>query len=123
VNAIAALILLATMPGDVIPAAKAKEHVGKEGTFEMKVISSRNVERSKVYFLNSEEDYRNPDNLAIVIEYGHAQAFKEAGIDDPAAHYLGKSIRVTGKVLDERDQTRIRVTSPEQIEVVTPDKD
>jgi len=56
----------------------------------------------------------------VVISYDHADAFKQAGIDDPADYYRSKTIRVTGKVIRENDQTRIRVEDPKQIEL-TPD--
>lgn len=114
-----ALTLLAALVGDPLPADKAKDHIDEEGTFRLTVQFSRNVERSKVYFLNSEKDYHDAKNLAIVIEYEHADAFKDAGIDDPSTYYRDKTIEVTGKVINERDQTRIRVTSPKQIKVVS----
>ena len=44
--------------------------------------------------------------------------FQEAGIDDPADYYKGKTIRVTGKVIKEDDEVRIRVDDPKQIKLV-----
>jgi DNA/RNA endonuclease YhcR with UshA esterase domain len=41
----------------------------------------------------------------------------EAGIEDPAAHFKGKTIRVTGRIDLHREQPQIKVTLPEQIEV------
>lgn len=101
-----------------VAADEAKEYVGKKATFEMTVKSSRNVEASKVYFLNSEPNYRDEKNLALVIEYAAADAFKKAGIEDPADYYKDKTIRVTGTVTQRSEQYRIRVTEPSQIEVV-----
>ena len=101
----------------VIPAAEIRQHIGKECTALMTVKSSKNAGPKRVYFLDSEEDYHDEKNLAIVISYDHAAKFQAAGIDDPADYYMGKKIRVTGKVIEEDDQVRIRVEDPKQIKV------
>ena len=38
-------------------------------------------------------------------------------IYDPAEHFKDKTIRVTGKVIEEDDQIRIRVEDPKKIEL------
>lgn len=115
--AVAALLSLIALD-DPIPADRAREHVGESATFEMVAQHTNNGTHEKSYFLDSEPDYKDEVNLAVVIAYEHLPAFREAGIDDPAAHYKGKRLRVTGKVIREADQTRIRVTKPDQIEIV-----
>ena len=57
-----------------------------------------------------------------MISYDHAEAFQKAGIADPTEHYKGKKLRVTGKVIHENDQTRMRVEDPESIVVVEDDE-
>jgi hypothetical protein len=57
-------------------------------------------------------------NFAVVISYDHAEKFKKAGIDNPADYYMGKKLRVTGKVIAENDQVRIRADDPAQIKIV-----
>lgn len=104
----------------VIPAAEAKNHVGERCTVEMTVRSANdNVRRQSVY-LDSEARFNDPNNLAVVISYRDAAAFRDAGIVKPAEHYRGKVIRVTGKVVREEraNQTRVYVTDPTQIEIV-----
>ena len=44
--------------------------------------------------------------------------FKEMKIDDPANHFKGKVIRVTGMVIVKDNQPQIEVDDPGQIEVV-----
>ena len=39
-------------------------------------------------------------------------------IDDPAAHYKGKTIQVKGKVKLYRERPEIAVSGPDQIEIV-----
>jgi hypothetical protein len=109
-------------PAKVIPAAEAADHEGQRCTVEMTVKASKKSEHRALYYLDSEDDYRDPRNLAVLIAFEHAEKFRKAGIDDPAGHYRGKTIRVTGKIIDEAEQTRIRVTEPSQIRIVEPRK-
>jgi hypothetical protein len=107
-------------PEKVIPAHEAQLHVDERCTAEMTVRSSKNAGPRREYYLDSEENFQDDKNLAVVISYDHAGAFKAAGIDDPADYYKGKTIRVTGKVIREAEQVRIRVEDPKQIRVVEP---
>jgi hypothetical protein len=113
-----AAVLLGSILADVRPAEKAQDHVGEVGTYEFLVKASKNAVSRKTVFLDSEEDFRDDKNLAILIGHEHLAKFQAAKIDDPAKHYKGKTIRVTGKVISEMDQIRIRVDDPEQIVVV-----
>lgn len=117
---LALLALLTRPPADeIIPAARARDHLNQRVTVELTVKASKNSANRRTYFLDSEEDFRSDSNLAIVIGYDDAPKFRDAGIDDPASHFFEKTIRVTGTVIDEDDQTRIRVTDPAQIVIVT----
>ena len=104
-------------PG-LVSAPDAKNHVGQQCTVEMTVRSSKNAAPRREYYLDSEEDFHDEKNFAVVISYDHAEAFQKAGIDDPADHYKGKRLRVTGTVIHENDQIRMRVEKPKQIKVV-----
>jgi hypothetical protein len=107
-------------PAKVVPAALARSKIGEECTFEMVVKASKNAAGRRTYFLDSEEDFHDNKNFAVVISYDDADKFRAAGIDDPAEHYKGKTIRVSGKVIDEDEQVRIRVDDPKQIKLVEP---
>jgi hypothetical protein len=102
----------------VVAAPDAKNHIDERCTVEMTVRSSKNAAPRMEYYLDSEEDFHDEKNFAVVISYDYADLFKRAGIDDPAEYYLGKKLRVTGKVIHENDQTRIRVEDPKQIKIV-----
>jgi acetyl esterase/lipase len=106
----------------VITALEARKHLDERQTVEMTVRASKDGTHRKEYYLDSEEDYGHEHNCAVVISYEHADKFKKANIDDPAAYYRGKTIRVTGTIIREADQVRIRVSDPEQIRVVGQDR-
>jgi acetyl esterase/lipase len=101
-----------------IAAPEARNHLEEHRTVEMTVRASKDGTHRKEYYLDSVEDYGREDNCTVVIAYDHAGKFKQAGIDDPAAYYKGKTIRVTGTIIREADQTRIRVSEPGQIRIV-----
>jgi acetyl esterase/lipase len=105
-------------PGATIPAAQAKDHVGERATVEMTVLASKNAEKRLEYYLDSEADFNNEKNFTIVITYDHAKAFAEAGISNPADYFKEKTLRVTGTIIRENEQTRIRVSDPGQIQMV-----
>ncbi|WP_406698146.1 hypothetical protein V5E97_04740 [Singulisphaera sp. Ch08] len=106
----------------VIPAVEAHDHVDETVTVAMTVRASKDAAPRREIYLDSEEDFRDEKNVAVVLSYDQLDAFKRAGIDDPAEHYRGKSIRVTGKLIREADQVRIRVAEPSQIKLTENDK-
>jgi hypothetical protein len=122
--AFAALVALAgASPDDkealkVVTASDAKNHIDKRCTVEMTVRSSKNAAPRREYYLDSEEDFHDENNFAVVISYDHAEAFQKVGINDPAEYYKGKKLRVTGTVIHENDQTRMRVETPDKIKVM-----
>jgi DNA/RNA endonuclease YhcR with UshA esterase domain len=83
---------------------------------EMEVKSAGKSEG--VFFLNSEADFRSEKNFTALIKKDAAKKFKEAKIDDPAAHFKGKTIRVSGTVKLYRDNPEIVVEDPKQVAVV-----
>ncbi|HZW34019.1 MAG TPA: hypothetical protein VFF52_25065 [Isosphaeraceae bacterium] len=105
-------------PTKVVMAPEARNHIDERCTVEMTVRASKNAAPRREYYLDSEEDFHDEKNFAVVISYDHAGLFQQAGIDDPAEHYKGKKLRVTGKVIREHDQVRIRVEDPKQIQIV-----
>jgi hypothetical protein len=109
-------------PPAVVAAPDARNHIDELCTVEMTVRSSKNAIPRREYYLDSEEDFRDEKNFAVVISYDHADLFKKAGIDDPAEYYKDKALRVTGKVIRENDQVRIRVEDPDKIKVVAEKK-
>ena len=102
----------------VIPATEANDHLDKPCIVEMTVRLSKNAEPRKEFYLDSEEDFHDPKNVAVVISYDALDAFKKAGIDDPSKHYLSKKIRVEGTPKREAQQVRMRITDPKFITVV-----
>jgi DNA/RNA endonuclease YhcR with UshA esterase domain len=104
--------------GDAKPLTpeEAIQRVNQKVTVAMEVRASKNaLEKRGEIYLDAQEDFRDPKNLAVVITRDGAARFKEAGIADPAAHFKGKTIRVTGTVTLQDDRPRIEVDDPKQI--------
>ena len=100
---------------------EAAKLVDKKVTVEMEVKSTG--KSSGVFFLNSEEDFKSDKNFTIFISKEGATKFKEAKVDDPAAQFKGKAVRVTGTVKLYKDKPEIVVDDPKQIEMVEKKKD
>jgi hypothetical protein len=99
--------------------AEAIKKVNEKVTVQMRVKATKNrLEKRGEIYLDSEEDFRDPKNLGVVVTRVGAAKFKEAGIDDPAEHFKDKTIRVTGTVLLKEERMRIEVDDPRQIRVV-----
>jgi DNA/RNA endonuclease YhcR with UshA esterase domain len=102
-------------PTPIGPAEAAKK-VNEKVTLQMEV-KSANL-RQGVCFLNSEADFKDAKNFTVFIDKDGVAKFKEAKIDDPAAHFKGKTVLVKGKVTLYRDRPEIKVSSPDAIRVV-----
>ena len=95
----------------------AASRVNEQVTVEMLIKAAKNCPHCSQIFLDSEEDHHDPDNLAVAVTESGAARFKGARIDDPALHFKGKTIRVTGVVTLKDNRPRIEVDDPGQIEV------
>src|SRR5207244_131822 len=72
---------------------EAAKKVNEKCTVELEVQSTGG---SSNYYLNSKKNYRDAGNFTVFISKESAEKFKTAKIDNPADHYKGKTIRVTG---------------------------
>ncbi len=99
---------------------EAAKNVDKEVTLQMPVKAGRTGKSN--CFLNSEEDFKDPKNFTVFIGPEALKKFKEAKIDDPAAHFKGKMVQVKGKVTLYRERPQIALTGPEQIKIVEKEK-
>jgi hypothetical protein len=120
-----ALAVLQAAAEDVKPisAAEATKKVNEKVVVEMLVQASKNrLEKRGEIYLDSEKDFHDEKNLGVVVTKAGAAKFKEAGIDDPAAHFKDKTIRVRGTVIIKERRPRIEVDDPKQIEIVNKDK-
>ena len=102
-------------PKPIGPAEAAKK-VNEEVTLQMQVKSA--ALREGVCFLNSEEDFKDTKNFTLFIDKDALAKFKEAKIDDPAAHFKGKTVQVKGKVILYRERPEIKLSGPDAIKVV-----
>src|SRR5260370_23418985 len=100
-----------------LSAEEAINRVNEAVTGEMLVQRTKCCTGSSQVFLDSEPNHRDPKNLGVVvIESGRAK-FGEAGIDDPTAHFKGKTVRVRGVVVRKEKGPYIEVDDPSQIDV------
>jgi molybdate transport system substrate-binding protein len=99
---------------------QAIAQIGKpDVVVEMQVKKSKDrLVKRGIIFLDSNEDFTSDDNLGVAISAGAAEKFQAAGIADPAAHYLNKTIQVRGCVMQFEDRPYLPVLDPAQITIV-----
>lgn len=101
-----------------ISAEAAVKRLNQEVQVQMKVRSSKlRTDRDEID-LNSHTSFRDPQNLAVVVDGQVAAWYSYQGIHDLPKFFFGKTILVSGVVEQFADQTRILVFDPAQIQVV-----
>jgi DNA/RNA endonuclease YhcR with UshA esterase domain len=108
--------LIAADPAKPIGPAEAAGKVNEQVTVEMEVKAA--TLRGSACFLNSQEDFKDPKNFTLFIDKDALGKFKEAKIDDPAAHFKGKVVRVEGKVVLYQNRPEIKLSGPDDIKIV-----
>ncbi len=106
----------------VIAPTDALAHVGKESVVEFVVLGGRKLDDKEICFLNSTKNHRQSDTFTAVIFRTGLARYAADGIDDPAAAFRGKTVRVSGVIEEHNGQAQIVVASPTQIEVVDEDE-
>jgi hypothetical protein len=101
-----------------ISPVEAIQRLNEPVVVQMLVKRTKSCTCSSQFFLDCEENKRDPKNLGLVVTTTGAAKFKEAGIGDPADHFQGKTIRVRGVVILKEGWPYMEVDDPGQIEVV-----
>lgn len=97
----------------------SKRHVGEDFTVEFKVRSTGASKDKDFLFVNTEKDFRDADNLTIVLDAKALdEDFHREHIDDPLKFFVGKKLRVRGNVYLRQDRPQILVNDWEQIELL-----
>jgi hypothetical protein len=100
---------------------QARKRVGVKITVEMTVRAAKDrLEKRGEIYLDSEPDFRDEKNFAVVITKKGAASLKTAGIDNPADHFIEKKIRATGVVKEVDSVPRIEIDDAKQIRLASP---
>jgi hypothetical protein len=98
---------------------QARKKVGQKITVEMTVQGAKDrLEKRGEIYLDSETDFRDEKNFAVVITKAGAASLQDAGIGKPAEHFQGKKIRATGTVKEVDKVPRIEIDDAQQISIV-----
>ncbi len=97
---------------------EARKKIGEKITIEMTVQAAKDrLEKRGEIYLDSETNFRDDKNFAVVITKAGAASLQKAGIDKPAEHFKGKKIRATGSVKEVDKVPRIEVDDAKQIRI------
>src|SRR5262249_52750435 len=90
-------------------------------TVEMKVQAAKDrLEKRGEIYLDAELNFRDEKSFAVIITKAGAASLKEAGITDPAAHFMGKTIFASGEVKLIQEVPRIEIDDARLIRVAEP---
>jgi DNA/RNA endonuclease YhcR with UshA esterase domain len=102
---------------------EAQAKLGQKITVEMEVKTTKDrLEKRGEIYLDSEEDFQDEKNFAVVITKAGAASLKAAGIADPAAYYRGRTIWATGIVKEVDGVSRIEIDDAKQITIAKPEQ-
>jgi hypothetical protein len=119
----AALTIAATDVAKVVIAPEdAEKHVGKsEVTIRFTVAQAKNrLEKRGIIYLDSKEDFMDPQNLGVALSAVVAADLHDEGIDDVAEYLKGKEIEVTGCPMRFEERLYVPVLDRDQLVVVKP---
>jgi len=103
----------------VLTPNQARDQVGEKITVKMKVLGAKDrLEKKGEIYLDSEEDFKSPDNFAVIITRKGAASLKKSGIGNPAQHFQNKVIQVSGSVKEVDGVPRIEVDDTQQIRLL-----
>jgi hypothetical protein len=115
----AGISLLAAMEDKPLTPEQARKKVGEKITVEMTVKTAKDrLEKRGEIYLDSEQDFMDEKNFAVVITKKGAGSLMDKGINDPADHFLDKKIQATGEVKVVEKVPRIEIDEAKQIKIV-----
>lgn len=100
--------------------AEAIKQTGKPRiVVEMTVKKAKErLEKRGIIYLDSQEDFKDPNNLGVALSAEVALKLKDKGIADVAAYFQGKRIRVIGSIMRFEERPYLPVLDPAQISVI-----
>jgi hypothetical protein len=107
-----------TPPTQVVNPLEAGRYVNIKCDVQFWVQSTGHTKEDTLLFLNSDSDYRHPQNFTVIIPASVAEQFKARGIVEPMTHFYHQTIRVKGQVILNQGRAQIQVEGPDQIRLV-----
>ncbi len=108
----------------VVPAAIAPaQALEKIGESQVRVVMTVKHAKDRLFkrgilFLDSEEDFMHPANLGVAVAPSAANELQSQGVTDLEAHFLGKTIEVTGCLMRFEERPYLPVLRLDQIRIV-----
>jgi len=97
---------------EIICPEDAIHHIGEIKTVRFFV--KKSYDSGRIVFLNSKNDFKDPENFTAVILKKDKHRFPPS----PADHYWGKTVDVTGMIKEYKGRAEIIIKNPSQIKIV-----
>jgi hypothetical protein len=102
----------------VLTPATIGGHLNEQCVFEMRVKAIG--PQTDFLLLDSEANFKNPNNVSLLLDKKVADSLKSKGIDNPRRDLPGKTIRVQGRVSTHDNRPQIKVNEPDQVLSIKP---
>ncbi len=96
-NALNASVIKRSLPKDILTAEEAKNRLGEKIIVKIKVASSTLTRTSKWYYLNSCDDFKDPDNFCVAIVDASPDRIQQLGLPSQADEMQGRTVVAQGK--------------------------
>lgn len=107
---------IAAEPTKPLTPVAAREQVGKQVTVRMQVATAKDrLEKRGEIYLDSQEDFRDEKNFAVVITRAGAKSLHDSNVKDIAEYFRNAWIEVAGTVTEVDDIPRIEINSADNI--------
>jgi alkaline phosphatase D len=110
----------AAIPAGVLdPQGALQAEISEPVTVQFRVLSGREIGNMERIYLNSEKDFQNSGNFAVVMM---GQALKDRWEGAGLRSFLNRTIQVSGKISLSNQRKQLIVSEPDQIRIVPEEK-
>jgi DNA/RNA endonuclease YhcR with UshA esterase domain len=110
-----AILFAADEPKPIGPAEAAKQI---DQTVVLRMVVKSSSISGNVGFLNSEASHRDEKNFVVFLSSKVLSQFRDGDIENPPAHFQGKTVEVKGKVTLHRGKPEIILDKASLIKIV-----
>lgn len=117
-NALNDSVLKRSLPTEILTTEEARKRPGEKVVVKIKVASSVLSRASKWYYLNSCEDFKDPDNFCIAILDASPDRLQQLGLPSQPAEMRGRTVVARGKYGFALGSPRVVVEESDMIWIV-----
>lgn len=117
-----AMWCVAARAEEPVAVAELRGKVGQTCVVEFRVATVKKSERRATWFLSSAKNLHAEGSVAVAIREADMPNFEDAKASDFESRYLGRTVRLRGKVEEDEGQLLLFARAPDQLTLVNNDE-